>query len=155
MSRSTSRQLVLDLPHRTALDRDDFLVTPSNMAAVAMIDRYPDWPSYGMVLLGAAGSGKSHLLEVWRQAARARLVSAADVGRQAPDELLSAGPLAIDNAPGMNLDERALFHLLNLARQTSKHVLIASETDPANWPVALPDLASRLQALPVARLETA
>ena len=64
----------------------------------------------------------------------------------------ASGRAAIDNAPGARLDERALFHLLNLARQTGSHVLIASETDPARWPVALPDLASRLKALPVARL---
>ena len=153
MSSRSSRQLVLDLPHRAASGRDDFLVTPSNAAAVAMIDRYPDWPHYGAVLVGGAGSGKSHLLEVWRQAAGARLVSAHEIGRVPPDQLMSAGALAIDNAPGESLDERALFHLLNLARQTGGHVLLASETDPAQWKVALPDLASRLKALAVARLD--
>ena len=72
---------------------------------------------------------------------------------EAPDRLLAAGALAIDNAPGEALDERALFHLLNLTRQTGGHVLIASETDPAQWKVQLPDLASRLKALAVARLD--
>lgn len=153
MTERPSRQLVLDLPLRAALGRDDFLVTPSNAAAVAMVDRYPDWPHHGAVLVGAAGSGKSHLLEVWRQAAGARLIEADALGRETPDELLSAGALAIDAAPGGALDERALFHLLNLTRQTGGHVLLASETDPAHWPVALPDLASRLKALAVARLD--
>jgi chromosomal replication initiation ATPase DnaA len=106
-----------------------------------------------VVLLGAAGSGKSHLLEVWRQKAGARLITAADAAHEPPDQLLKTGALAIDNAPGTRLDERALFHLLNLARQTASHVLIASETDPAHWAVALPDLASRLKALAVARLD--
>ncbi len=149
----SGRQLVLDLPLRTALGREDFLVTPSNAGAVAMIDRYPDWPHYGMVLMGNAGSGKSHLLEVWRQASGARLVLAKDLGLEPPDGLLSGGAIAIDDAPGSALDERALFHLLNLARQSGGHVLIASETDAANWKVRLPDLGSRLKALPVARLD--
>lgn len=148
-----SRQLVLDLPLRAALGRDDFLVTPSNAAAVAMIDRYPNWPHYGAVLVGEPGSGKSHLLEVWRQASGARLVSAADLGSDSPDRLLETGALAIDEAPGGSFDERALFHLLNVARQTGGHVLIASGCDPAQWKVQLPDLASRLRALPVARLD--
>lgn len=153
MTSTSGRQLVLDLPLRTALGRDDFLVTPSNAAAVAMIDRYPEWPHHGVVLLGGAGSGKSHLLEVWRQAANARRITAAEVGAEPPDQLLATGALAIDDAPGPALDERALFHLLNLARQTGGHILIASEADPAQWRVALPDLASRLKALPVARLD--
>ena len=153
MTSPSGRQLVLDLPLRTALGRDDFLVTPSNAAAVAMIDRYPDWPHHGVVLLGGAGSGKSHLVEVWRQAANARRVTAAEIAAEPPDQLLATGALAIDDAPGPALDERALFHLLNLARQTGGHILIASEADPAQWRVALPDLASRLKALPVARLD--
>lgn len=154
MSEPKSRQLVLDLPHRAALGRDDFLVTPSNAAAVALIERYPDWPHYGVVLSGAAGSGKSHLLEVWRQAADAKLVRAAEIGEIAPEELMAGGALAIDDAPGKRLDERGLFHLLNLTRQTGGHVLIASDSDPASWPVTLPDLATRLKALAVIRLET-
>lgn len=153
MTGSSGRQLVLDLAHRTAQGRDDFLVTPSNAAAVAMVDRYPDWPHHGLVLLGAAGSGKSHLLEVWRQASGARLITAPALSLEAPDALLTSGALAIDDAPGEALNERALFHLLNLARQTASHVLIASMADPAHWPVALPDLASRLKALAVTRLE--
>ncbi|MEI7600789.1 MAG: hypothetical protein WCJ41_15900 [Aestuariivirga sp.] len=148
-----SRQLVLDLPLRTALGREDFLVTPSNAAAVAMIDSYPDWPHHGVVLVGDGGSGKSHLLEVWRQASGARLITAAQLSSEPPDKLLESGALAIDNAPGDTLDERALFHLLNLTRQTGGHVLIASTADPAQWMVQLPDLASRLKALAVARLD--
>jgi chromosomal replication initiation ATPase DnaA len=75
------------------------------------------------------------------------------LGVEPPDQLLAAGALAIDDAPGDALDERALFHLLNLTRQTASHVLIASTADPAQWAVALPDLASRLKALAVTRLD--
>lgn len=153
MTGGPTRQMVFDLPHRTAHGRDDFLVTPSNAAAVAMIDVFPDWPSYAVVLLGAPGSGKSHLLEVWRQVSNARLIGSSDIGDLAPNMLLSTGALAIDNAPGEALDERGLFHLFNLARQTESHILIASESHPVNWPVKLPDLVSRLKALPVAELK--
>jgi len=153
MSERQTRQLVLDLPHRTALGREDFLVTPSNAAAVAMIDRYPDWPNPAMVLVGDPGSGKTHLLEVWRQVSDAPVVDAAEIGSFRPDSLLSQGALAIDNAPGQRLDERALFHLLNLAGQTASHILMASASHPVSWQVSLADLSSRLKALPVSRLE--
>jgi chromosomal replication initiation ATPase DnaA len=147
-----ARQLVFDLPHRAAQGRDDFLVAPANAAAVEVIDRYPDWPGHALVLVGEPGCGKSHLLEVWRHASGAKRIDAAEVGRIPPDMLLEDAALAIDNAPAAEMDERALFHLLNLARQEKRHILIASSADPASWNVDLPDLASRLKALPVARL---
>ena len=73
------RQLVLELPHRQALGRDDFLVTGSNAAAVALIDHWPDWPAHAAMIVGPPGSGKSHLVEVWRQRSKAARVQAADV----------------------------------------------------------------------------
>jgi chromosomal replication initiation ATPase DnaA len=153
MNGAGGRQLVLDLPLRTALGREDFMVTPSNAAAVAMIDRFPEWPTHAAVIVGDAGSGKSHLMEVWRQLSGARHILASQLHRESPDDLLAAGALAVDDAPGEQLDERALFHVLNLAKQSGSHVLLASCLDPASWPVSLPDLASRLRALPVARLD--
>ena len=42
------------------------LVAPSNEAAVAWIDRWPDWPGSALVVHGPPGSGKTHLAEVWR-----------------------------------------------------------------------------------------
>lgn len=147
-----NRQLVLDLPHRPATGRDDFLVTPANAAAVAMIDSYPDWPGPVAALVGEPGSGKSHLLEVWREVSAAPLIVAGDLGQRSPEALLAAGALAIDDAPGEALDERALFHLINMARQSGSHILIATTSDPASWAVRLPDLASRLKAVTVARL---
>ena len=152
MSAGRGRQMVLDLPHRTARGREDFLVTASNRAAVGMIDRYPEWPSYAMVIAGPAGSGKTHLLEVWREASGAALTAASGVTEAAVPGLMATGALAIDEARGDGLDERGLFHLLNYARQTGGHVLVAAATPPVSWVIRIPDLASRLKALPVAEL---
>ncbi len=44
------------------------------------------------------------------------------------------------------------FHLLNLARETATPVLIAARSDPAHWPVGLPDLRTRLLVLGVVRI---
>jgi chromosomal replication initiation ATPase DnaA len=146
------RQLVLDLPHRAARGREDFLVSPANAAAVAMIEDWRNWPSHAVVLVGPPGSGKSHLVEVWRQASGAAMVTAAGLSERAVPELLASGALAVEDAPGTGLDERAMFHLLNYARQEGGRVLLTSGTLPASWDIALPDLRSRLRAAPVARL---
>jgi chromosomal replication initiation ATPase DnaA len=48
--------------------------------------------------------------------------------------------------------ERAAFHLLNLAAAEGASVLVTGCAPPARWPIRLPDLASRLAILPLARL---
>lgn len=137
-----SRQLVLDLPLRQALGRDDFLVTSSNSAAVELIDQWPNWPTYGAIIVGPPGSGKSHLVEVWRQKAGAQLVHASDL---TIESALQNATLAIE-VEGV-FDERAFFHVLNLAK--AHHLLITAQSIPANWNLVIPDLLSRLNALPV------
>ncbi len=142
------RQLVLELPHRQALGRDDFLVTGSNSAAVALIDHWPDWPAHAAMIIGPPGSGKSHLVEVWRERSKAARVQASEVNVDIAPELLLSGAVAIeDAAPPLN--ERGLFHLLNLAKQQDGSVLLTAETRPEHWKIAVPDLLSRLKAIPV------
>lgn len=145
------RQLVLDLPHRQALGRDDFLVTDSNAAAVALIDHWPDWPAHAALLVGPPGSGKTHLVEVWRQHSAAARIQAADVTVENAPELLSPGTVAIEDASN-SLDEKALFHLLNLAKQQDSSVLITAQRRPELWKITLPDLLSRVRAIPVVEI---
>jgi chromosomal replication initiation ATPase DnaA len=137
-----SRQLVLDLPLRQALGRDDFLVTSSNSAAVELIDQWPNWPTYGAIIVGPPSSGKSHLVEVWRQKTGATLVNASAL---TIESALQDATLAIEVDSAF--DERAFFHVLNLAK--AHHVLIAAQSIPSHWNLVIPDLLSRLNALPV------
>jgi chromosomal replication initiation ATPase DnaA len=142
-----SRQLTFDLSLRPALGRDDFLVTPSNTAAVALVDQWPDWPSYAAVLVGPPGSGKSHLTEVWRRKSSAQIEKSADLKIEFVPELLSQGALALEDLSTGLLPESALFHVLNFARQNNHFLLLTTQSWPLS--VALPDLKSRLQALPL------
>jgi chromosomal replication initiation ATPase DnaA len=122
-------QLTLDLGHRPALGREDFLVAPCNADAVAWIDRWPDWPGPALVIHGPAGCGKSHLAQVWR--ARSGT---------------SAGSVVEDaDRPD---DDVALFHRFNRHAEEGGHMLLTARTPPARWPNRLPDLVSRLVAAP-------
>jgi len=148
----SAHQLTLDLPHRVATGRDDFLVSGANEAAVAAVDAWPDWPSPVLILVGAAGSGKSHLCDVWCTRANASTVSASALERAGVADLMHSGAVAVEDAPGDGIDEVALFHLINLARENSGSILITSCDYPSHWNVALPDLVSRLKAAQVASL---
>lgn len=135
-------QLALEWPHRPALAREDFLVAPANEAAVAWLDSWPDWPSHALVVHGPEGSGKTHLAQAWR----------ARSGAVAATEELPGRAWLLEDADRAPTDETALFHLLNRIAEARGHVLITARTPPARWPVALPDLASRLRALPAVGL---
>lgn len=152
MTTGTSRQLVLDLPHRVGSGPEDFLVTASNERAAAMIESWPGWPSHAAILLGPAGSGKSHLVEIWRQASGGRVLRAAELSNKDALDLPSGGAVAVEDLPGPALDEAALFHLLNMARENRGYVLMTTRQPLPVWAVSLPDLASRLKAVPVAEI---
>ena len=145
-------QLLLDLSHRTALGRDDFLVAPSNAAAVKLVDDWPDWPAHAAVLVGPEGAGKSHLATVWQVRAKAPLIALHELTTPNAPALLSSGALALEHDEGRGFDETALFHTLNLARQQGGQVLLTSRLEPRLWQVKLPDLASRLKALPLVHI---
>ena len=145
------RQLALALPHAESFAREDFLAGDSNKAALGLIERWPDWPDRTLALVGPEGAGKSHLAAIWAEIAGARRVSARALGETGLMGALATGALVVEDASA-NLDERALFHLLNLVRQEEAFVLITAQTAPASWRVELPDLASRLRAVPVVEL---
>src|SRR6266849_2280731 len=106
-------QLAIDLPHRTALGRADFLVSASNQAAVDWVERWPDWPRGGLVLHGPAGCGKSHLLHVWRERAGGAIVAGDELTASEPSlyHARSRPALAVDDAD--RAPEAALLHLYN------------------------------------------
>lgn len=148
-----SRQLVLELGHRVARGRDDFLIAPSNEAAVAMIDAWPNWPAPAMALSGPQGSGKSHLAEVWCEMSDASRYTATvlENGAGSPDvpALVARKTLLIEDlGPLSDEAERTLFHLLNLVKEEGASLLLTSRVAPARLSIRLPDLASRLNALP-------
>jgi chromosomal replication initiation ATPase DnaA len=142
-------QLALALDHAESHAREDFLAGPSNAAALELIERWPDWPSRTILLRGPEGSGKSHLAAIWARAAGARTISPRALDGGEVPIALATGALVMENLGPGRFDEAALFHLLNLAREERAYLLIAARAAPATWRIDLPDLASRLRAIPV------
>jgi chromosomal replication initiation ATPase DnaA len=147
----TFAQLTLDLPHRPALGAEDFLVSACNLAAVRLIDSWPHWPDNVQLLVGPAQSGKTHLVRVWQALSGAHsLDPALDV--ESVDAMEEGSPLVVEDADRLPYAEKALFHLLNLAREKHLYVLFTARSTPPRWGRALPDLASRLNAVPLVEI---
>lgn len=103
----------------------DFLVSEANAQAVTHLERWRDWPLSVSVLTGPPRSGRSTLA---RHFAR-----------------MSGGTI-IDDAQGQ--DEHRLFHAWNAAQTDRRPLLLVGLAPPSTWTVALPDLRSRLAAVP-------
>lgn len=146
------RQLTLDLKHRPAFGRDDFLVAPCNEAAIALVDRWPEWPTPVAVVFGEEGCGKSHLAAVWQSISGAVSISGEALGESAVLQAVGGhGCFVIDDADRVR-DEKAFFHLYNLCRENRGSLLLTGRDAPSRWPLALPDLRSRIALAPAVEI---
>jgi chromosomal replication initiation ATPase DnaA len=153
MRGNAARQLPLDLPHVVSFHREDFLESRSNAAALAMIERWPDWPSYAAAIIGPHGSGKSHLASIWAEHAGARVIPARLLSRDDVPRALTTGALVVENLVPGDFDEHALFHLFNLTKEEDASLLFTSAYPLENGMATLPDLASRLRLVASAKLD--
>jgi len=151
------RQLPFDFAHDPDYGADAFIEAPCNRAALAWIRRWPEWSAPGLAVHGPAGCGKTHLASIWQGMSDAVALLPTEL---APDRipmlLGDAHAALIDtaDAPALDADgERALVHLYNLLKERGGHLLLLARTPPARWSIALPDLRSRLAALPAVRID--
>jgi len=158
---NTPEQLVLDLPSRAALGRDDFFVSPTNALALQALDRWPGWATGKLALCGPAASGKSHLVQVWAARSGGAVVDAENLAQQDIAALAETGSVAVEDVHHLAMlpdarreqCEEALFHLHNRVLGAGGTLLVTGEGAPSRWDIKLPDLASRLGATEVATLE--
>ena len=151
-ARVQPRQLAFALPHAESLTRDNFLEGPANAAGLALVDSWPEWPNRIMLLVGPEGSGKSHLAAIWAEQAGARSTTAHALTAAAVPGALATGALVVEDLRSSDLDERALFHLMNLAREDGAFVLVTAREPPSAFQIELRDLKSRLRAVPMVSL---
>ncbi|MAN55391.1 MAG: chromosomal replication initiator DnaA [Paracoccus sp. (in: a-proteobacteria)] len=151
-----SRQLTLDLTTPPAHARADFLPAPANQAALAMLDSPQAWPQGRMLLIGPEGAGKTHLAAFWAAENGARRLSAASLRPDAADALAAdGGALVVEDADHAGFAagaEQALFHLWNLCGPRDCLLLMTARRAPRDWGLVLPDLRSRMDAMPQVRL---
>lgn len=146
------RQLPLPLPHEPSFAREDFLPAPANAEALRAIDAWPQWPGKMLMLVGPAGSGKSHLGAIWARAAQAPRLEAQALDEFALADLARTPALLVENADWIGAQEASLFHLVNLARDAGSFVLLTARAPPDAWGLQTADLISRLRLAPLVTL---
>jgi chromosomal replication initiation ATPase DnaA len=142
-----ARQLRLSLKRPASYTRDEFVHGASNALALTAVDAWPRWAGGCLALVGPPSAGKTHLARAW--AGNARAVT---LDRARPDISAAAGHPVLLEDVDQGVDDEALFHLINLAARKGSGLLVTARTLPGTWAATLPDLRSRLNALPVAQI---
>lgn len=145
-------QFVLDITPSADLSAESFVVGKANAAAHKAVMDWPDWTAPALAIVGPEGAGKTHLGSIWVERAGARFMQLSTLAERHIKDGLKE-PLCLDTGAEVELRHpEVLFHVLNLAKEEGLSVLILSRTPPARWPVSLPDLSSRLKAVPVVEI---
>jgi chromosomal replication initiation ATPase DnaA len=150
----TPAQLPLSLSHPAEYGRDSFVAGTSNAAALRTLEIWPDWASPVAVLTGPPGSGKTHLAHIWANRSGARLLASGTLDIATVPSLAPRGALAIEDIAAGAVPERALFHLINAAKELDASLLLTSRRRVGEWQIGLPDLRSRLRMATPLVLET-
>ena len=116
-------QIALPLAPGAGAGPSRIIVGNANVAVLDAFDRAAHWPFRAAILCGPPRSGKS-LLARW-------------FGDSGMGEV-------VDDAEAM--PEADLFHRWNRAQESGRALLIVSNRAADGWPIALPDLASRIGA---------
>lgn len=146
-------QLTFNLGARAAYAREDFFASTANQLALGAVGRWRDWPEGKLLLIGPHGAGKTHLAHVWAMETGAVLCRGDAL---VAGDLAEGQSLVVDDADGVAGNaaaETALFHLHNMVLQGGGRLLLTARTPPRDWGLQLPDLASRMSATDVARLD--
>lgn len=134
-------QAPLPFPVAPRFDRALFVVSDGNREAVEAVDAWPAWTGGSLALIGPEGVGKSHLARAWADKAGALIAD--DDALHISD--LPSGPVLVED-----VDRRAadtlLFHLINRAA-VGGTLLVTARTPPKAWPLTVPDLRSRVNAM--------
>lgn len=155
------RQLALELKLADFALFETYYAGP-NAAAVAAVRNAADAPQQQVHWLwGAAGTGRSHLLQaaVALAAGRCAWLPLGDAAGLTPAMLEGMGDLDllcvddIDAVAGDGEWERQLFRMFEELKANSGRLLVSASTSPAEAGFALRDLASRLASGPVWRLQ--
>ena len=141
-------QLVMPFGSSPSYHAADYIRGEANSAALDWIERWPDWPYSIIYLHGPSGSGKTHLAHLFSARSGASFIDPSRIGATPADQILTANHAWVLDSLDDVTDEAALAQLINHARARGDYLLITGQQSADARQFRLPDLSSRLRALP-------
>ena len=149
-------QLTIDMPKRTALNREDFLVNDRNKSAVEFIDNFYKKPIKLGILIGPKGCGKTHLVNVLCNSLKGIDWSFLSSENKDIYNIFNKNDvIIIEDINNFNSKQKEefLFHSINLSREFNKSLLLTSSLKVSKLNFKTLDLVSRLEAMNTAFIE--
>ena len=143
-------QLIIDMPKRPALDREDFMVNECNQEAIQFIDNFYQRKIKSGVLIGPKGSGKSHLVNVFcKNFEKEKWIISEKKEKDIYKVFQENNVVIIEDIDLIaSLDEeKYLFHSINLSKELNIILLLTSGLDLSKINIKTPDLRSRLDSI--------
>jgi len=147
MNSSVNQQLILNLRSLPSMGRNDYFVSEVNKEAVTWLDAWPNWTTFGFIVCGPLGSGKSHLAQVLKTLSHGDIIEAKDISNKNIDQLSEKKCLIIENIE-LFTSETLLFHLYNMLLENKNNLMLTSKITMSQISFELPDLKSRLLSIP-------
>ena len=150
-----SKQLYFDMPDKTALGIEDYIITESNSFAFDLISRMIKGEINQGVISGPSFSGKTHLSKILIKniGSNESLYIDRDY-KKIIEKVGSSNLIVIENIDKVLEDksEEDLFHIINFTKENDKKLLMTSCKSISNIEFKLEDLKSRLNAILEAKI---
>ena len=144
------------MPQKGFFGREDFMVTKSNLEALAFIDEFIKSNQRIGLLVGSPGSGKSHLIKIFMNSIETRLSKIITLpSNNLFNEFEKNEFTIIEDIHNINIkfSEEDLLHAINISKETKRSLIMTSRIPISRFEIRLTDLRSRLESISVAIIE--
>ena len=152
---NNSKQLYFEMPNKTALGIEDYIITDSNNFAFDLIIKMVKGEINFGLISGPPYSGKTHLSKILiKNASNYKALYIDRDYQNILDKFESSDILILENIDKVKYDksEQDLFHIINLVKENNKKLLMTSRKSISEIDISLEDLKSRLNSILEAKI---
>ena len=153
---NNSKQLYFEMPNKKALGIEDYIITDSNNFAFDLIVKMVKGEINFGLISGPPYSGKTHLSKILIKNARNYKILYFDSDYQNMlNRFEDSDFFILENINNVKHDkfEQKLFHIINLAKENNKKLLMTSRKPISEIDLNLEDLKSRLNSILEAKIK--
>ena len=145
-------QLLLKFDLKQNYKNEDFYVNKSNFFAFSIIEKWPKWEKNILNIYGEKHCGKTHLSNIFKKKYKAFKIQANEFTNESLKEFKLFENLILDDFD-VNIDEKLMYTLFNIADQDNKFILINSLLPISEINFKLGDFISRTKNCIFAKIE--